>query len=72
MKAEKAQPTAVLQSAGILNRTQLALELGVLDETVAAWEAEGLPVIPMGRKTRLYDVQEIIEWLKRRRNKKKI
>ena len=56
--------------AGVLNRAQLATELGITEETIVAYETDGMPCISVGRKIRLYDVQEILKWMKRKRNKK--
>lgn len=59
--------TGALAAKGILTRNQLAAELDITEETVTEWEAGGLPVISVGRKTRLYDLADVIKWMKRAR-----
>lgn len=70
-KQEKQPVTTAFAQAGVLNREQLASELQVIPLTITSWEAQGMPSLPMGRKTRLYDVQEVIGWLKKQRGRRR-
>jgi phage terminase Nu1 subunit (DNA packaging protein) len=48
--------------ASLLNRGQLAAQLGRSERTVIRWEHAGLPVIKLGA-TRLYDPVKARAWL---------
>lgn len=63
------QTDSLLRLRGILNRAQLAFELGIKPETVFVWEKKGLPTIKEGM-TILYDLDEVVGWMKSRSKKK--
>ena len=58
----QADHTVVSVTAGLLNRADLAQQLGRSERTVIRWEHAGLPVIKLGM-TRLYDPAKAREWL---------
>lgn len=47
----------------ILTRRQLAKELQISERKVAEMERKGMPVIKMGRKTRRYNLDRVLQWL---------
>jgi phage terminase Nu1 subunit (DNA packaging protein) len=64
------QLTGALRERGILNRDQLVAELGIKKETVREWEKRGMPNIKEGM-TILYDIGEVIDWMRKRTKKAK-
>lgn len=65
----KGQPTGLLRERGILTRRELATELGIRPATLTDWQKRGLPTIKEGM-TVLYDLAEVIAWMRRDRSKK--
>jgi phage terminase Nu1 subunit (DNA packaging protein) len=56
-----------LPGMGFYTRGQLASILDVVPKTIELWEESyGLPVIKIGRKTVLYDIEEVKRWLRAR------
>ena len=49
-----------------LTRQQLCAELTVSESTVRRWELDGLPVTPIGRRGKRYDLAEVKRWLRGR------
>jgi phage terminase Nu1 subunit (DNA packaging protein) len=47
-----------------LTRQQLCAELTVSESTVRRWEQDGLPYIPVGKKSKRYDLAEVKAWLR--------
>lgn len=56
---------------GFYTQPQLADELGVTQRTLQRWEElrTGPPMIQIGRRTRLYKKQSVLEWLSSRESK---
>lgn len=54
----------VIPPVGTMTRSDLAKALSVKESTLVAWERRGLPVMKPGRKTRLYDMEKVTEWLR--------
>lgn len=63
-----AQAKTMLRERGILDREQLACELGIKTDTVREWEKRGMPSIKEGM-TILYDIDEVLTWMRRRSRK---
>ena len=59
------QPAGLLHGRGILNRDQLANELGIKPQTVADWQKRGMPIIKEGM-TIFYDLDDVIMWMRKR------
>jgi phage terminase Nu1 subunit (DNA packaging protein) len=49
-----------------LTRQQLCAELTVSESTVRRWEQAGLPCVPIGRRGKRYDLDEVKRWLRGR------
>lgn len=65
MDSQAAKPqTAVIAGEGLVTRAQLAAEIGVSEQTIAAWEKEGLPVHRRGAQ-RFYEAARVAAWIKR-------
>lgn len=62
--------TSLLRERGILNRNELATELGIKPETVPDWEKRGMPTIKEGM-TILYDLDEVVAWMRERSREQK-
>ena len=62
--AETVAPTKTLANEGVITRSQLALELGLSEQTIALWEKDGLPVFRIGRQ-RLFDVKKVAAWIRK-------
>lgn len=62
MSAQNATASQTGLLAGLINRKQLAAELGRSERSIMVYEAEGLPVIRRGR-LRFYDVSKVRAWL---------
>jgi len=49
---------------GQITRQQLCAELGISESTVRRLEQAGLPFIPIGKRTKRYDLEECRTWLR--------
>jgi len=47
-----------------ITRQQLCAELGISESTVRRLEQAGLPFIPIGKRTKRYDLEECKAWLR--------
>ena len=55
------------ETASLVNRNQLAYELGVTARTIRNWELEGLlPSIKIGKRTVRYRIEHVISFLEKR------
>jgi phage terminase Nu1 subunit (DNA packaging protein) len=54
--------TAVL-AGDLLSRDEIARRLNRHKKTIANWEKHGLPVIKIGKRTRLYSLPAVERWL---------
>lgn len=57
------QRTQALAAEGLITRAQIALELGISEQTIALWEKDGLPVLRVGMQ-RLYDAKKVVAWVR--------
>lgn len=63
MKQGVVEPTPA--GALLMNRRQLAGQLGVTERTVATWDAAGrIPAIRIGRVVR-YHPEDVLNWLRK-------
>lgn len=54
--------------SNIVNTKQLAMYLGVTDQTLYNWRKNnGLPYMQLTRKKILYNLEEVMEWTKSRK-----
>ena len=49
----------------LLTQQQLCKQLGIGDHTVRRLRSEGLPFVRVGKRRMMFDVAEVVEWLKR-------
>lgn len=55
------------ETPALVNRNQLAFELGVTARTIRNWETEGLlPSIRIGKRTVRYRIDSVVTFLQKR------
>lgn len=59
----KASNSSVAIENRLLNKKQLAQQLGVSARTVSNLQTEGLPVVKLGKRI-LFDYEEVLTWAK--------
>lgn len=64
------QSEGMLRKRGILTREELAIEFNIKVQTVNDWQRDGMPTIKQGM-TVLYDLDEIIAWMRKQTKRTK-